>query len=109
MMDRNNKAKKSRLNPTFLMNKDFWEQFFLRIGNGESLRGVSNDLGVPFQTVWSAIMSDEKRRATYEDAKMSRAHFHASKIEEILEDVETGKIEPNVARVSIDARKMARG
>ena len=25
--------------------------------------------------------------------------------EEILEDVETGKIEPNVARVSIDARK----
>jgi len=105
MMDRNNKAKKSRLNPTFLMNKDFWEQFFLRIGNGESLRGVSKDLGVPFQTVWSAIMSDEKRRATYEDAKMSRAHFHASKIEEILEDVESGKIEPHAARVSIDARK----
>ena len=50
-------------------------------------------------------MSNEKRRATYEDAKMSRAHFHASKIEEILEDVESGKIEPNVARVSIDARK----
>ena len=105
MMDRNNKAKKSRLNPTFLKNKDFWEQFFLRIGNGESLRGVSKDLGVPFQTVWSAIMSDEKRRATYEDAKMSRAHYHASKIEEILEDVESGKIEPSVARVSIDARK----
>ena len=87
------------------MNKDFWEQFFLRIGNGESLRGVSKDLGVPLHMVWSAIMSDEKRRAIYEDAKMSRAHFHASKIEEILEDVETGKIEPNVARVSIDARK----
>ena len=83
----------------------FWNEFFFRIGNGESLRGVSKDLGVPFQTVWSAIMSDEKRRATYEDVKMSRAHFHASKIEKILEDVETGKIEPNVARVSIDARK----
>ena len=83
----------------------FWNEFFFRIGNGESLRGVSNDLGVPFQTVWSAIMSDEKRRATYEDAKMSRAHYHASKIEEILEDVESGKIEPSVARVSIDARK----
>ena len=50
-------------------------------------------------------MSDEKRRATYEDAKMSRAHYHASKIEEILEDVESGKIEPSAARVSIDARK----
>ena len=83
----------------------FWNEFFFRIGNGESLRGVSNDLGVPFQTVWSAIMSDEKRRATYEGAKMSRAHYHASKIEEIIEDVEPCKIEPSVARVSIDARK----
>ena len=50
-------------------------------------------------------MSDEKRRAAYEDAKMSRAHFHTSKIEEILEDVESGKIEPSAARISIDARK----
>ena len=50
-------------------------------------------------------MADETRRATYEDAKMSRAHYHASKIEEILEDVESGKIDPQVARVSIDARK----
>ena len=83
----------------------FWNEFFFRIGNGESLRGVSKDLGVPFQTVWSTIMSDEKRRATYEDAKMSRAHYDASKIEEILEDVESGKIETSVARVSFDARK----
>ena len=86
-------------------NNKFWNEFFFRIGNGESLRGVSKDLGIPFQTVWSAIMSDEKRRAAHEDAKMSRAHFHASKIEEILEDVESGKIEPSAARVSIDARK----
>ena len=86
-------------------NNKFWNEFFFKIGNGESLRGASMDLGIPFQTVWSAIMSDEKRRATYEDAKMSRAHYHASKIEEILEDVESGKIEPSVARVSIDARK----
>ena len=85
--------------------KKFWNEFFFKIGNGESLRGASKDLGIPFQTVWSSIMSDEKRRATYKDAKMSRAHYHASKIEEILEDVESGKIEPSAARVSIDARK----
>ena len=70
----------------------FWNEFFFRIGNGESLRGVSNDLGVPFQTVWSAIMSDEKRRATYEDAKMSRAHFHASKIEKFLKMLRQEKL-----------------
>ena len=50
-------------------------------------------------------MSDEKRRATYEDEKMYRAHYHASKIEEIHADVASGKIEPSDARVSIDARK----
>ena len=50
-------------------------------------------------------MIDQRRKATYEDAKMSRAHFHAAKIEEIIEEVELGNIDPQVARVSIDARK----
>ena len=85
--------------------KDFWDDFFFRIGNGESLRGAAKVLGVPFQTVWSSIMIDEGRRAIYEDAKISRAHYHAAKIEEILEELEAGRIEPQVARVSIDARK----
>ena len=36
---------------------------------------------------------------------MSRAHYYSAKIEEILDDLENGKIEPQTARVSIDARK----
>ena len=44
------------------------------IGNGESLRGAAKDLVVLFQTVWSAIMIGEGRKATHEDAKMSRAN-----------------------------------
>ena len=92
-------------NWALLKQNEFWDQFFFRIGNGESLRGVSRDLCIPFQTVWSAIMIDERRKATYEDAKISRAHFHAAKIEEIIEEVELGNIDPQVARVSIDARK----
>ena len=79
--------------------------FFFGIGYGESLRGVSRDLGVPLQSVWSAIMADEKRVIRYEDARMSRAHYHSAKIEEILDDIENGKIEPQTARVLIDARK----
>ena len=50
-------------------------------------------------------MVDENHQAFYEDAKISRVHYHTSKIEEILEDVESGKIEPSAAKVSIDARK----
>ena len=50
-------------------------------------------------------MVDEKHQAFDEEAKISKAPYHASKIEEILEDVESGKIESSVAKVSIDARK----
>ncbi len=87
-------------NWALLEKNEFWNNFFFRIGNGESLRGVSKDLGIPFQTIWSAIMIDERRKATYEDAKMSRAHFHAARIEELIEEVELGNIDPQVARVS---------
>ena len=101
---------KKIINETNMQNSQFkkegfWREFFYRIGNGESLRGVSKSLGVPFQSVWSSIMSCEKRRIAYEDAKISRAHYHSAKIEEILEDLEKGRIEPKIARVSIDARK----
>ena len=100
-----NKSLRSRKKSPILREERFRSEFFFRIGNGESLRGVSRDLGVPFQSVWSAIMADEKRVIRYEDARMSRAHYHSAKIEEILDDLENGKIEPQTARVSIDARK----
>ena len=103
-MNQNKSLRTQKISP-ILREEKFWNEFFFRIGNGESLRGVSRDLGVPFQTVWSSIMIDEKRKATYEDAKISRAHFHSAKIEEIIEEVELGNIDPQVARVSIDARK----
>ena len=103
-MNQNKSLRTQKISPILKEDK-FWNEFFFRIGNGESLRGVSRDLGVPFQTVWSSIMIDEKRKANYEDAKISRAHFHAAKIEDIIENVELGKIDPQVARISIDARK----
>ena len=103
-MNQNKSLRTQKISP-ILREEKFWNEFFFRIGNGESLRGVSRDLCIPFQTVWSAIMIDERRKATYEDAKISRAHFHAAKIEEIIEEVELGNIDPQVARVSIDARK----
>ena len=65
--------KSVKRNP-ILREDGFWSEFFFRIGNGESIRGVSKDLGLPFQSVWSSIMADEQRRSTYDDAKISRAH-----------------------------------
>ena len=56
-----NKSLRSRKKSPILREGSFWNEFFFRIGNGESLRGVSRDLGVPFQSVWSAIMADKKK------------------------------------------------
>ena len=46
-----NKSLISRKKSPILREERFWSEFFFRIGNGESLRGVSRDLGVPFQSV----------------------------------------------------------
>ena len=55
-----NKSLRSRKKSPILREERFWSEFFFRIGNGESLRGVSRDLEDPSQRVWSAIMADEK-------------------------------------------------
>ena len=49
-------------------------------------------------------MSDEKDESHMRMQRF-RAHYHSAKIEEILNDLEKGRIEPKVARISIDARK----
>ena len=103
------KINESKIQNSKLKEDGFCRDFFHRIGNGESLRRVSSDLGVPFQSVWSSIMSYEKNRIAYEDEKISRAHYHSAKIEEILNDLEKGRMEPKVARILIDARKWLAG
>ena len=65
-------------------NNKFWNEFFFRIGNGESLREVSKDLGIPFQSVRSAIMSDEKRRAAYEDTRCREPIFMLQRLKRYL-------------------------
>ena len=103
------KINESKIQNSKLKEDGFCRDFFHRIGNGESLSRVSSDLGVPFQSVWSSIMSYEKNRIAYEDEKISRAHYHSAKIEEILNDLEKGRMEPKVARILIDARKWLAG
>ena len=85
--------KRSNNNWPVLKQNKFCDELFIRIGNGESLRETAKDLGIPFQTVWSVIMIDEESKATYEDTKISRPHYHAAKIEEMLEEVDAGRIE----------------
>ena len=83
----------------------FWDQIFHRIGEGESLRVVSNNYGVPYSTLHDRIHKEESKKLRYLEALTSRAMYHAAKIEEIVEMVEEGRISPISAKVVIDARK----
>ena len=83
----------------------FWDQIFHRIGEGESLRVVSNNYGVPYSTLHDRIHKEESKKLRYLEALTSRAMYHAARIEEIVEMVEEGRISPISAKVVIDARK----
>ena len=83
----------------------FWDQIFHRIGEGESLRVVSNNYGVPYSTLHDRIHKEESKKLRYLEALTSRAMYHASRIEEIIELVEEGRMSPLSAKIAIDARK----
>ena len=83
----------------------FWEELFFRIGEGGSLRKLARHFGVPYSTLHDRIHKDEDKKLKYLEALTSRAMYHASRIEEIAEMVEDGRISPISAKVAIDARK----
>ena len=83
----------------------FWEELFFRIGEGGSLRELARQFGVPYSTLHDRIHKDEDKKLKYLEALTSRAMYHASRIEEIAEMVEDGRISPISAKVAIDARK----
>ena len=83
----------------------FWEELFFRIAEGGSLRELARHFGVPYSTLHDRIHKDEDKKLKYLEALTSRAMYHASRIEEIAEMVEDGRISPISAKVAIDARK----
>ena len=88
-----------------LEDNDFWKSFFKRIGEGDSLRMIASDYRIPKSTLWDWIQRDQNLITRYGEAQQSRAMHHAHSVEELIEKVECGEMDPHVARVSIDARK----
>ena len=86
-------------------NPKFWDVLFYRIGEGDSLRQIAKEFGVPKSTLWDWIRNDRDLTLRYGEAQQSRAIYHAQRVEELIEKVERGEMNPQSARVSIDARK----
>lgn len=74
------------------------------IASGMSLRDVCAAYAVSMGTLHKWLTAPE-RAERYARAREGRAAGHAARIELLAEQVETGEVPPDVARVSIDARK----
>ena len=85
--------------------ESFWNEVFERIGEGGSLRGVARDHGIAYATLHDRIHAEDGRKRRYLERLTSRAMHHAARIEELVEMVESGEIDPQPAKVAIDARK----
>lgn len=81
------------------------------ISQGGSLRSSCKEAEVSTQRFLRALASDEDgaRTAQYMRAREARADARFEKLDEILEDLRSGVIDPQQARVMMDAIKWQTG
>jgi hypothetical protein len=73
-----------------------------RLSNGESLRGICRDDGMPqVSTVWRWMVDNEERRNQYARAREEQADTLADEIVAIADNATDAQI----ARLQMDARK----
>jgi len=83
---------------------DFWTIVFEKIELGATERSVAREYNFSPSSLRNRLNTPELH-AKYVQAHEGRAILHAHKIEDMLDKVESGEMDFNIARVSIDARK----
>ena len=77
-----------------------------KLAEGESLRSICRRGDMPsLQTVYNWMQQVPGFVEQYARAKGDSADFHADRIISLAEDVVGGRLDPNAARVAIDAIK----
>jgi len=83
-----------------------------RIADGESLRGICEDEGYPDRRTvnrWLADPEQAEFRRQYALAREASADSDDDDIRDIARRVEKGDLDPQAARVAIDAKKWSAG
>ena len=83
---------------------EFWQDVFEKIELGATDRSIAREFNFSRCTLWKSLKTPELHEK-YVQAQEGRAILHAHKIEDMLDKVESGEMDFNIARVSIDARK----
>lgn len=81
-----------------------------RIAGGESLMAILRENGMPgYSTFISHLSKDEELQDKYRRAREASGDADADKVGDIADKAARGEIDPNAARVAIDAYKWAAG
>lgn len=80
------------------------DAIFTRIASGETVAAIAQSIGTSAPML-SAVINRPEHSEAYARARERRAANHAERIETLADRVEAGDIDPQAARVSIDARK----
>ena len=81
-----------------------------RVANGEPLTRVLKLEGMPApSTFWRWISANPDAARLWEQARENAGHTLAHRVSDIAEDVRTGKLEPDAARVILNAYQWAAG
>jgi hypothetical protein len=84
---------------------DFWEQLWIHLADGHSLRSFISGSEVPFAILWGKMQSDPALMERYEIVRNARALLNAERIEALAEKVEQEQMDPNAAKVAMSARQ----
>lgn len=86
------------------------EAILERIAGGESLMAIVRENGMPgYSTFIAHLSKDEELQGKYRRAREASGDADADKVGDIADRATKGEIDPNAARVAIDAYKWAAG
>lgn len=89
-----------------MQSPDFWDQLWVHLGEGHSLRSFTGDGSIiPYSVLFDRIQKDPELNEKYELVRNARALANAERIEELATKVELEQIDPHAAKVSIGARQ----
>lgn len=80
------------------------------IASGDSLVKILRESGMPgYRTVMTWLSEDETFQQNYARAREDQGDAYADRIDDVADRVLTGEIDPQAARVAIDALKWSAG
>lgn len=96
--------------PPYKWTPEIEAEICTRLAEGESLAAICRDGHMPsISVVYRRILDDETFRADYSRAREDQADTDADRIGEIASQVAQGLLDPQAARVAIDAYKWTAG